>query len=280
MLTNKKGLPETFVTVLGKEFHQAADYSASQLTKPPRMVHLEKRHRSETVEDVTDHIWRLFGSAVHSILQTGETSNQLVEEYFVEELRGVKISGMSDIWENKKISDYKVTSAWSYVFLKDKMADFTSQLNTYAWLFRKSGIEVEELEIVMILRDWVKSKSFDHNYPDCQVQRIPVTLWPMDIAEAYISSRIDLYERYKDTPDNDLPFCSPADRWAKPSKFAVMGNNRKSAHRLCDTEKEAKEWMESNGKGDYIQERKAEQFKRCEYCSIRNFCNQYVEGQE
>lgn len=276
-LTNKKGLPGTFVKVLERDFHRSADYSASQLTKPVRMVHLEKRHQAEVVEDVTDHIWRLFGSAVHAILQQGETANQLVEEYLCEELAGVTISGMSDLLENKRISDYKITSAWSWVFRADKMEDFTSQLNTYGWFFRKAGFEVEELEIVMILRDWQKSKQFDHGYPDCQVQRLPIQLWDMAVAEEYIKARIAKYETDKETPDDELPLCTPAERWAKPSKYAVVKNGNKRATRVFDTEREAEEFCPA---GSHVEERKAEQWKRCEYCSVRGFCNQYREGNE
>lgn len=278
MITNKKNLPDTFVKVLERDHHRGADYSASQLTKPVQMVHLEKRYSEQIVEDVTDKIWALFGSAVHSILQKGETENQLVEEFLKEKIGDVTLSGMSDIYENGKISDYKVTSAWSWVFIADKMADFESQLNTYAYLFEKAGFPVENLEIVMILRDWIASKAkHDTSYPDCQVQVIPIRLWTMAERFDYIGGRINLYEAYKDTPDNELPDCTPEERWAKPPKFAVMKKGRKSALKVCDAMEEAEAWMSSNGKGEYVEERKGEEWKRCEYCSVSAFCAQFAK---
>lgn len=276
MITNKKNLPETFVKVLERDCHKSADYSASQLTKPVQMVHLEKRHREEIEEDVTDRIWALFGQAVHAILQKGETENQLVEGYLKETVDGVVLSGMSDLYEDGKISDYKVTSAWSWVFIKDKIPEYESQLNTYAWLFEKAGFPVKALEIVMILRDWIASKAkYDAGYPDCQVQVIQIKLWPMEKREEYIKSRVRLYEKYKDYPDAELPNCTPEDRWAKASTFAVMKSGRKTALKVEDSREAAKEWMKKNFKGEYIEERKGDEWKRCEYCSVSAFCNQF-----
>jgi hypothetical protein len=278
MLTNIKGLPNTFVKALSREYHKGADYSASQLTKPVRMVHLEKRHRHEVTEDITERIWSLFGSAVHAVLESGETENQLAESYMVEEIAGVKLSGIADLYEDGIIYDYKTTSAWSYVFRDDKMHDWISQLNTYAWLFNKTGFDVKGLKIVMILRDWQASKAkFDPNYPDCQVQVVDIPLKPLELTELYIKRRIKRYEYYKNTPDNDLPLCTEHDRWAKPPKYATMKKGRKSAVKLFDDLESAESFIADTGKAEYVEERKGELWKRCEYCSGSAFCNQYKE---
>lgn len=280
MLTNNHNLPKTFVKALERDYHKGADYSASQLTKPARMVHLEKRHKGEVVEDVTDRIWSLFGSAVHAVLENGETHNQLVEQYLSEQIVGKTVSGMSDLYEDGIIYDYKVTSVWSYIYMADKVKEWESQLNTYAWLFHKAGFLVEGLKIVMILRDWQASKAkYDPQYPDCQVQVIDVKLWDIDVSEIYIASRVDYYEEYIDCLDDQLPECSEADRWAKPGKWALMKKDRKSAIKLFDSHDDAEEAMidrENTQSGNfYIEERKGELWKRCEYCSVSAFCNQY-----
>ena len=285
MMTNKQNLPEPFVNAIDRDFHISADYSASQLTKPPRMVHLEKRHKHEIVEDVADNIWRLFGSTVHSILQQGEAEDHLVEQYLCEEIAGVKLSGMADLYHNHGIYDYKVTSVWSYIFMADKIPEWESQLNTYAWLFNKAGFPVTWLEIVMILRDWQSSKAkYDQNYPDSQVKTVPIKLWPIEKTEEYLKSRIDLYEKFKETSDNLLPECSPQERWAKPPKYAIMKNGRKSAIKLFDQFDSAESAMVEIRKtkpGEfYIEERKGEMWKRCEYCSVSNFCNQFLDAHQ
>jgi len=58
-----------------------------------------------------------------------------------------------------------------------------------------------------------------------------------------------------------------------------MKEGRKSAVKLYDTEAEALNASASDSKL-YVQERPGEQWKRCEYCNGRDFCNQYKEGLE
>ena len=125
-ITNKHNIPQVFVNAVERHIHNGADYSASQMTKPGRMVILENRHKDEIVEDVLDRIWALFGTAVHSVLEEGEESQALVETYFETTLsNGIRISGITDHYKNEEISDYKLTSVWSYVFMEGKMMDFS-----------------------------------------------------------------------------------------------------------------------------------------------------------
>ena len=135
----------------------------------------------------------------------------------------------------------------------------------------------------MILRDWQSSKAkYDANYPDSQVKTVVVDLWPMEKTEAYIVERLKGYEIHKETPDNELPECTLADRWAKPSKYALMKKGRKSAIKLFDDNEAAElallDKVNTQSGEFYIEERKGEQWKRCEYCSVSDFCNQYQEG--
>ena len=276
-LTNKHNIPEVFVNAVQRHIHIGADYSASQMTKSGRMVMLEKRHKDEIVEDVLDRIWALFGTAVHSVLEGGEESQALVETYFDTTLpSGVRVSGITDHYKNKRISDYKITSVWSYVFLADKMDDFESQLNICKWLFEKNDFEVNELNIVMIFRDWSKNQVKD-GYPDKQIMEIPVKAWTHETTQQYIENRVDYYESLREIPDNDLPFCTLKERWAKPPRYAVMKQGAKRAKRVLDTPEQAQDYIVRemlDGK-HYIEERKGEEYKRCEYCSVSEFCNQY-----
>lgn len=273
-ITNKLNLPEELVKAV-KSYEPSGNYSASMLTKTPRMVWLQRRHFDETEEDVTDRIWSLFGSAVHGIINASEQKNSISEEYMKSTLdNGAVISGMADLYKDKKITDWKVVSVWSIIYLDEtKLFDYESQLNTYAYLFSKYGFPVESLEIVMILRDWQKSKAlYDNSYPQNQVHILPIRLWDTHETEAYLLERTSLFEQYKNTPDNDLPECSPADRWAKPSKWALMKEGRKTAIKLYDEKPDI--ILEDK---QYLEERKADQWKRCEYCSASAFCNQYKE---
>ena len=284
-LTNKFGLPRTFYNAVARDEHEGADYSMSQMTKPVQMVVLENRHGEKVVEDVTDRIWALFGSAAHRILQEGEDGSHLVEQYFKETVGGVELSGIPDLMEDLIVWDYKVTSVWSWIFRADKMDDFASQVNGYAWFYRKAGFDIKAVKICMILRDWMKSGAMRDpaQYPQNQVQIIDIPLWSQEKTQEYLEHRIALYEQYKGIPDGDLPPCSTKDRWAKPPKFAVMKKGVKKAAKVEDSRLAAEKWAQwalANGrKGPfYLEERPGDLWKRCEYCRVRPFCPQYKAG--
>lgn len=278
-ITNKMGLPQALVDAVS--IRQPSDsYSASMLTKSPRQVHLERRHAHEIERDVSDMIWSLFGTAVHKVIEQADPEQALLEEALTHELsNGAKITGTADLYESGKISDWKTVSVWSYVYLDDqKRFEYESQLNTYALLFELYGFPVRELEIVMLFRDWQKNKAkYNSDYPQQQVYPLPLKMWSAEHTERYLLDRTNLFESYKDVPDDDLPFCTDSERWAKPGKVAVMKRGRKSALRVLDTTEQAEAWMQQNS-GEYIEQRPGEPWKRCEYCDAAAFCNQFQEG--
>jgi hypothetical protein len=61
------------------------------------------------------------------------------------------------------------------------------------------------------------------------------------------------------------PICTPEERWATPTTYAVMKQGKKSALKVAQSQKEAQIWLEANG-GEWVQERPGED-KRCHnYC--------------
>ena len=275
-ITNNQNLPQTLVNAINNHEHKSgADISASQLLTSPRAFWLAKRHNAEIEQDVSSMIWALFGTAVHGIAEMGESKNSLAEEYFSKvQVGDFSVSGTADLYEDGIIYDWKTVSVWSLIFLDDaKLAEYVSQLNAYAYFYRKAGMEVKGLKIVMIMRDWQKSKStFDVNYPASQVKVLNIPLFSQEQTEQYLKTRINYLMSFKDVPDNELPLCSKAYRWAKPSKWALMKKGRKSAIKLFDNEEEASNALTDSNQ--YVEERKADEWKRCEYCSARAFCNQ------
>lgn len=283
-VTNNSNLPKTLVRAITNHEHKSNSIlTVSQLLKSPRAFWLAVRHIDEIEQDVQNMIWALFGTAAHSVAEKGEDSNTLVEEYFPNiQVGDFTISGTADLYEEGIIYDYKTVSVWTLMFLDDeKIAEFASQLNTYAYAYRKQGMDVKGLKIVLIMRDWQASKAkYDANYPQSQVKVLDIPLFSQEQTEKYLKTRVTYLMSFKDTPDNELPLCSDSYRWAKPSKWALMKDGRKSAVKLFDSQDEAERAM--SAKGDtkyYVEERKADEWKRCEYCSARAFCNQtqYVE---
>lgn len=277
MITNKHNLPEVFVNLAKKAYKGSNNYTASSITKSVRQIWLERRHRNEIEIDVVDTLWALMGSAVHSVLESAQEDDALTEQYLKAKFNGGVFTGMADHYKDGVISDYKFTTVWSYIFMDRSINDHAVQLNGYKYLYEKAGFKVDKLQIVFIFRDWNKHK-VDEGYPDAPVktQYIPV----MPDIEAVIQEKISLCEMFRDTNDNDLPPCTDSERWAKPSTWAVMKDGRKTAIRVVSTEQEAFNYI-SERKLDskhFVTERKGDQYVRCEYCSGRQFCNQYNQG--
>lgn len=301
-MTNNYNLPKALVRAISLDTHRAdGDISTTQLLKNPREFWLTARHSEEIEEDAISKLWALFGTASHAIAERGECAESLVEEYLKAEFNGIKLTGSLDLYEDGILWDYKTVSVWGVLLLDaQKKAQFIGQLNTYAYMLKKQGMEVKGLRILAIMRDWVSSKAkFDPSYPDFQAQVIEIPLFTEQQQLQYIFSRIERLMKYKDVPDNELPECTEAYRWAKPSEYAVMKKGRKSAVRLFDSEKMANDYIVekfsktekviSSDEPDYnrvigtnikidknysVEARKGDLFKRCEYCSGRKFCNQ------
>lgn len=282
VITNEAGLPQALVDFAKRDVHIGEEYSASQLTKSPRQFWIEKRHSEEIVKDVSDMVWLLFGSAVHAIIEKAQHENQFIEEYFVETVNGIKLSGRTDVYDNGVIQDWKTTSVWSYIYLDEqKLFNFESQLNTYAYFFRKAGFPVNGLEIIMLFRDWKKTEALKSpDYPQKQAQKLPIKLWPEEETYQYLDETLHDLDSYRNIPDDKLPLCTREYRWAKPPKFAVMKKGAKRAKAVLDTRDEAVSKMEELGPDHFIEERPGECWKRCEYCDAREFCNQYKNQAE
>lgn len=72
-LTNELGLPwPVYQAVVNHRYSkEGADYSATELLRPPRVRELERIHTDEIVEDASDYVFALLGTVAHFILEIG-----------------------------------------------------------------------------------------------------------------------------------------------------------------------------------------------------------------
>lgn len=274
--TNEFDLPQPIVDAIVEDDYNRGEcnISVTQLWKPPRIVRLENLHGSELRSDIIDNIWSLLGKAVHVILERAEREAITEKRLFIHR-EGWTISGKFDrlVLHQGKLSDYKVTSAWSVA--KDvRETDWEEQLNTYAHILREHNIEVKKLEVVAILRDWRKREAQSSpEYPKKQVEIVPLRLWTKDEAEAKICSRIHLHQNAA----SSLPECTDSDRWKRGGSFAVLKEGRKRAVRVFDNFVDAEHWrVTQNDCGKMSVESRPPQFIRCEsYCVVAPFCSQW-----
>jgi hypothetical protein len=107
---------------------------------------------------------------------------------------------------------------------------------------------------------------------------VTIDLWPKEEIEAYVAERVELHRSVEDVPDDDLPFCTPHERWEKPTIFAVMKEGRKSSLKNSTNLNDAQAFLEktkAKKKGKFYIERRLGTSPRCDdYCSIAPYCNQ------
>lgn len=244
-------------------------YSVTELISPPQMVYLRRKHWAELKEDCSQRLWALLGQAVHAILMQHSPTNSLAEEKIEITIEGIVLTGTADLWYDNTIDDYKITSVYS--FLLGEKVEWQQQLNCYAYLYRCLGFPVEKLTIHAILRDWQSSKSYERNYPNMAFHSLDISLWTLEQQEQFIKLRIKEHQTIPPRP------CTPAEKWTRPSTFAVKRYRRKTALRVLDTMKEATLWIEAASEGSdlYIEQRKGENV-RCErFCIVKDYCLQY-----
>jgi hypothetical protein len=241
---------------------------------------LAKRHWEEWVEDAADHAYAVFGTAVHKILE-GEGANEFSEEYMYFEVDGVIVTGRIDNYNMKEgvISDFKTCSVWKIKF--QSFDDWRKQGLIYAWLLIKNGFEVKTCRFIAMIKDHSKRDAKrDSSYPLCPtyVYEFPVTKMELDEIETFIRGKIAVYKQYQETADDDIPPCSPDERWEKATKYAVQKSGAKRAYKLLDTQEEAEKIAGDMGKGYVVEKRPGESTRCIDYCSCAAFCNYYRDN--
>jgi hypothetical protein len=288
-LTNRFGIPETFVNVLKRPTYSkgAAHLSVTQLINSPKIVALTKKFEAELEQDVADMVWSIFGSAIHNILEHGKDENHLVEERIHSMVDGWKISGAVDLQVvddqgGISIRDYKTTSVWAVM---NEKIEWEQQLNIYAWLVDtvKEDFHVTDLGIVAIIRDWSRRDAARNpDYPQAPVKELPIKLWPYEERKEFVQSRITSHSacEFSMETGEDLPPCTPEEMWEKPTTWAIKkvgGVRAKSVH---DTEESMLKALEIAGPAYEIEVRPGSR-TRCEsFCPVNTYCQQWRDYQE
>jgi hypothetical protein len=280
-LTNKHRLPRTIVNAIEQVQSEYtggdSDLSASSVTTSPRIYWLTKRHKSDIKEDASDLVWSLIGTLVHGILEkaAANTNDVSAEERLYKEINGWKFSGQYDLIEDEILYDHKLTSVWAV--LNDHKFEWEAQLNSNRLLLHESGKDISKLEIIAILRDWSKIKSkTDKKYPQTQIKRVKIPLWPLEKTEQYLQERVALLQSHENTPDDELPLCTKKEMWQDETKYAVMKKGGKRAVKLYTNQLEANIHAKQIEDG-YVEIREGVPKRCADYCQVNKFCSQWKE---
>lgn len=283
IITNKTGLPASVVALANYAGYEAkGDISATRIIKPPRIVTLFDRHKDTIEVDIQDMAWSILGQATHAMLERASTDKDvIVEKRLHAQIFGWDVNGQPDAYHisKRRVEDYKVTSVWA--FLLTSKFEWEAQLNINAMLHRLNGQPVDEVAIVAFLRDWQRIKAVTNlSYPQHQIHVIGQPLWDDDKIVDYVEERVAVHQDARSVADDDLPLCSPSERWYRTGGYAVKKNGNKKADRVLDTRERANEFIASETPklkaGRYflpVEERKGENIRCLHYCEARSVCN-------
>ena len=273
-ITNNLNLPAGIMHACSTNKHNMPGrLSATTLLKGIKEILLTERHWDEIEVDVADKIWAIWGTAVHALLEH-EGDNEFAEEYIEMPVGNITITGRIDNYNMRDgvITDYKTASVWKVKFAD--FEDWRKQGLIYAWLLIKNGFTVNKCRFIALLKDHSKTDAErDASYPQS-----PVYVYEFNVTDEnikYISyfceNKIKDYLLYKDITDDDIPACTPEDRWQKSEKYAVMKSGRKSAVKLFD-DKESAEALAAEV-GGYVEHRQCDPVKCRGYCNVKQWCS-------
>jgi hypothetical protein len=276
IITNKFNVPDVLLRAARNDKYTKgdADVSVTELIDAPQISVLRTRHRGELEADVSDRVWALLGTAVHSLLDHA-SEQSLTEERLYLNAGGWKISGGIDVQRQDEngltIADYKVTTALAVI--KGKTS-WENQLNCYAYLvWKNKGIPVHKLEICAIIRDWSRTKArVEPDYPSNPVVVLPIPLWSVQDQELYILGRVHLHQMARE----GVMSCSDEERWANGEAWACQKEGAKKASRVFDNQKEAESYAETRG---LVVVRREPTYTRCQgdYCGVNRWCKQWMK---
>jgi len=269
-ITNMHGAPESILQAVTADPYTKgeADFSVTELIKPPQINRLWAEHENKISMDVRDEFWKLLGRGVHNVLEQYSDGGVSEERHFAK-VGDLTVSGAIDLVSNGMVTDYKVTSTYSV--MKGLKPEWEQQLNMYSWLLRQNDISSSSLRIVALCRDWIN--------PASPIVILPVPKWPDEQQDQYIEERVRVH-----MDESTIP-CTSEERWAR-GRYMVTGTDVKlKKPKLFDTLMEASVWTqgkENPAKGIAYQiTETTPTYVRCEgnWCGVRDFCPQYQGGE-
>jgi len=280
-MSNVYGLPDPLARALTVERRPVVPgrISVTALIDSPLRRILSLQHGHEIEEDVSENLWSLLGKAVHYVIEKSDKATEIKIEV---SSKDATLVGVVDYYKDSKIIDWKLTSAWSAVFAADK--NWELQLQTYGYLVQSLGHPVTELSVYMILRDWNKREAMKSpdSYPQIPFKEISYIPWGKSTCEAFISERVSLHlsaeKIVSGASPEEIPaefWCTPTERWKKPTKYAAKNVGKDRAVRVFDREEECSKFIHDTKM--FLEVRPGEN-TRCEnYCSVSPWCSCFAK---
>ena len=289
--TNKKNIPEAFRRVIINDLYDVkrndqSIISVSDLISPPIIRQLRIRHWDNLEEDVSDMSARMKGTAIHSLAENIEDPYWIIEKRINLDVNGITLSGKADYYRIDlfQIGDYKTIEIDSFLRNPEGTIGWYSQLNCYAFLWRSLHFKVESLEVNAYLGSWKKYKSSVEGYPQTDMIAVNIPLWTFEQQQEFINERINYHLRFKDVKDEDLPVCTPEERWRSTTIHKLYKNNNVRSS-FKTTKKEliesiTQEYEQKYPKATFSWKTVEGEDKKCIRCLVKKYCSYWKNNNE
>lgn len=287
--------------------------SVTTLMKPLRQIILGMRPNPNSDNpDVLDFVARTLGNAIHNGIElawkSGYARNLIklgypqsvvdkvvinpddeayadpdlipihIERRGFRKINGYTLGGKFDLVADGILEDNKSTS--TYTWVKGTRDDeHRLQGSIYRWIDQARPVKYiteDWMRVNYIFTDWNKAFARNQeNYPQSRVQAKMLGLLSLVETEQFITSKLALISKYKDTPEKLIPECSDEELWKSETVYKYYSDASKTDGRATknfDNLREANEFKASKGKGVVITIEGTP--KRCEYCSVFELCSQ------
>lgn len=309
--SNNANLPISVAVMLATDNYDGTDdaISATQLLKPTRQLILDYRipEEDKNVELISLAASR-YGTAIHDSIErawmdpskalkalgykdstiekvvVNPTKERLEEGNIIpvymeqrwerETSQGYFVSGKADFVFQGQLEDFKTTTTYSYMDPQKDWA-YAGQGSIYRWI-RPDIITSDTIKITQMFLDWSKGKSMQGgNYPPQRIISRDIPLWPINQTGRFIESKISELLKYMEADEADLPQCTDADLWRKPTVWKYYKNPEKRTRSSgnFNTAEEARLKLQEDGHVGVVEEFKGKAVA-CRFCSALPICSQ------
>lgn len=220
-ITNNSKIPDALFRFLSQDTYdyegRGDSFSVTELLNPVQMIVLKRRHYKEIEIEAKDRLWVLLGSGVHRLLEDEEGIEK--PERLGISVLGRGVSGKFDRIFDGKITDYKVTSAFTLMY-GDREIEFILQLSLYRYLYYKvKGILLgKHGSIIALLRDWAERNVGTHRYPTSNAVELTYKLMSTQETGEWLEHKVSKVIKAEKLKDEKLPECTPEERWFNEKK--------------------------------------------------------------
>ena len=312
-ITNTTNIPMTLaVWAVNDSYDYVNDpkyFSVTSLLKPIRQIILQRRVDMNTVStDVEDFLARAMGTSIHDSIEKAWVHNYeecmkklgyqdaiiskirinpkepeegtipiYLEQRSIKEFEGFKIGGKFDFVADGLLHDNKSTTTMKWLKgSSDK--DYKLQGSIYRWL-NQDKIKDDYIRINFVFTDWSKLNAMkDPNYPQHRAAFKDIPLLSIEETEEFLRTKLDLINKYMNTPEESLPKCNDDELWREPTKYKYFSNpNATRATKNFDSYNDAYRYMMIDKQGKGCVKTVKGNARRCAYCSAASICSQFKE---